>query len=165
MRQLAEAVVRELSAEARTFRTVKGALLWYRDELLRRLRCRGAGHLNDATFAAIGGCLREHHPADEIGRGLSYTPYGRWKNQPVWATGEALLWLLAWHENNEDDGTDMAVEAGLVLPLRHRDPDASTLALRAGLQRRAFQRRCEATDRKLRLRLVYAGLILDNDGH
>lgn len=159
MSGLGAAALRELDAVPRTFRTVKGALLWYRDELMRRVRCKSS-HLDAPTFSAVLFCLKEHHPADEIGRGLAYVPYGRWKNQPRWGPGEAILWLVAWYENTADDGTDMAEEAGLEMKL-HRDPDANALALRAGLQRRAFQRRCEATARKMRLRLVHAGLIDD----
>lgn len=166
---VAAEVLRELHAEARTFRTVKGTLLWYRDQLARRLRVNrdpssagaGSGERDDATFAAVAACLRMYHPADLDGDGLAFVPRGR-ASGGVWTPGESLLWLVAWYENTSDDGSDMAIESGLEIRQR-RNPSAGLLAVKAGLERRAFNRRCKTIQRKLRLRLAFA-LLLDSNG-
>lgn len=166
-------VLAELHADVRTFRTTKGALLWYRDELLQRLRVGrdlasargGDGRRNDATFAAIAACLALYHEADEDedGDGLAYVPVGRWKKQPSWSPGEALLWLVAWYENTSDDGSGMAIDAGLEEQRPTRDHDGSFLARKAGIERRNFNRRCKSVARKLRLRLIHAGIVVQRE--
>lgn len=72
----AMAIERELGAEARTFATVAGALLWYAAQRARRLRMaipleRGTDPKNraeiereEATYAKIVGCLVAHAPED-----------------------------------------------------------------------------------------------------
>ena len=58
-------------------------------------------------------------------------------------SGEMQCWLLCWYEGDEwGDGTD--------------------LASRAGLSRWAFGRRCRRTERVLRTRLEWAGLLVDD---
>lgn len=164
-------VLNELHASVRQFFTAKGALLWYRDQLLQRLRVSrdlasatgGDGRRNDATFAAIAACLALHHEADEDGDGLAYVPIGRWQKQPIWSAGEALLWLVAWYENTSDDGSGMAVDAGLEEQRPTRDHDGAFLARKAGVERRNFNRRCKSVARKLRLRLVHAGLVVQRE--
>lgn len=170
---IAVEILRELHAETRKFRTVKGALLWYRDELARRVRATrdpasigmGGGARDDATFAAIAVCLKsQYHPADDQGDGLAFVPVGRARRQPVWTPGESLLWLVAWYENTSDDGAEMALQAGLEERPQRRNPDAGWLALKAGIERRSFNRRCHRIAARLRLRLVAASLVLDSDG-
>lgn len=172
---VAAEVLRELHAEARTFRTPKGALLWYRDQLARRLRVNrdpasagmGGGERDDATFAAVANCLSTYHPADLDEHGLAIVPLRR--DQRVWSAGEALLWLVAWYENTSDDGAEMALAAGLEFKQR-RNAGASLLAVKAGLERRAFNERCSTVQNKLRRRLAFAtsdrpcGLLLDSNG-
>lgn len=168
---LTAAVLDELHAAVRRFRTTKGALLWYRDQLLRRLRVGrdpssiglGGGERDDATFAAIAACLAQHHEADEDGDGLAYVPVGRWRKQPIWSAGEALLWLVAWYENTSDDGSDMAIESGLEERRQTRDHDGAFLARKAGIERRNFSRRCKSVSAKLRLRLIHARIVIESE--
>lgn len=164
-------VLAELHADVRTFRSTKDALLWYRDELLRKLRVgrdlsnlglNSHGRPDDATFATIAACLALRHEADEDGDGLAYVPVGRWKKQPIWSPGEALLWLVAWYENTSDDGSGMAIDAGLE-ERQMRDHDGAFLARKAGIERRNFNRRCKAVARKLRLRLVHARIVVQRE--
>lgn len=132
-------VLRELGAETRTFRTVKGAMLWYAGQLAVRLRVnqgyevgtaprsQEARERTNATFAAIAGCLRSYHTAD--------------LESPL--PGEHVLWLVAWYETTWGDG--------------------QFLADKAGLSRWAFTRRCRKTERTLRRRMECAGLLEDRD--
>lgn len=161
-------VLAELHADVRQFRTTKGALLWYRDQLLRRLCTShvgptGGGERDDATFAAIAACLAVHHAADEDDDGLAYVPIGRWKKQPSWSPGEALLWLVAWYENTSDDGSGMAIDAGLEEQRPTRDHDGSFLARKAGIERRNFNRRCKSVAARLRLRLIHARIVVQRE--
>lgn len=168
---LTAAVLAELHADVRQFRTTKGALLWYRDQLLRRLRVgrdpssvgMGSGERDDATFAAIAACLALHHEADEDDDGLSYVPVGRWRKQPIWSAGEALLWLVAWYENTSDDGAGMAIDAGLEEQRPTRDHDGAFLARKAGIERRSFNRRCKSVSARLRLRLMHARIVREGE--
>jgi hypothetical protein len=92
--------LRELGAATRTFRTVKGAMLWYVGQLAARLRvnrdyewgstprCEEARHVTNATFAKVANCLR---------------------GEP----GERVLWLVAWYETTEGDGGYLAEQANL----------------------------------------------------
>lgn len=161
-------VLAELHADVRQFRTTKGALLWYRDQLLRRLctshvGATGGGERDDATFAAIAACLAVHHAADDDDDGLAYVPVGRWKKQPSWSPGEALLWLVAWYENTSDDGSGMAIDAGLEEHRQTRDHDGSFLARKAGIERRNFNRRCKSVAARLRLRLIHARIVVQRE--
>ena len=122
---LAHAQLRELGAATRTFRGVRHALFWYRDQLAKRLslarryefgaipRSAEAREQTNATFAAVAACL----------------------------TGprEPLIWLVAWYEHTEGDGT--------------------WLAEQAGMSRWAFVRRVRKTERMLQDRLLNAGLV------
>ena len=122
---LAHAQLRELGAATRTFRGVRHALLWYRDQLAKRLslarryefgaipRSAEAREQTNATFAAVAACL----------------------------TGprEPLIWLVAWYEHTEGDGT--------------------WLAQQAGLTRWAFARRCRKTEKAVRWKMEDAGLL------
>lgn len=170
---IAAQVLDELHASVRQFLTTKGALLWYRGELLRRLRVgldlaglssagTGIAQFGDRTFAAIAACLALHHPADEDDNGLAYVPVGRWRKQPIWSAGEALLWLVSWYENTSDDGSGMAIEAGLE-ERQTRDHDGAFLARKAGIERRNFNRRCKSVAARLRLRLIHAGIVLERE--
>lgn len=132
--------LRELGAETRLFRSVRGALLWYADQLGRRRRVsagfeahgapisREAIDRTNATFAAVAYCLRSVHHADT-------------RPPPVAGWGEKLLWLVAWYESTWGDG--------------------SVLAQQAGLTRWAFTRQCRRTERILRGRMEAAGLLPD----
>jgi len=131
--------LRELGAETRTFRTVKGAMLWYAGQLANRLRVnrdfeagvvpRSTESINraNATFAALAGCLRSYHPADT--------------ESPL--LGEHVLWLVAWYETTEGDG--------------------QYLADWAEMSRWAFVKRCRKTERTLRKRMEQAGLLEERD--
>src|SRR3954470_5053094 len=102
-------MLRELGAQTRTFRTVKGAMLWYASQLARRLRVnRGFDtgsvptsreHIEqtNATFAALAGCLRGFHPADV--------------ESPL--AGEHVVQLVAWYETTWGDGEFLARQAGV----------------------------------------------------
>ena len=161
---VAAEVLKELDAEARTFGSAKGAMLWYRDQLAQRLHGANGNQLDNATFAAIAYCLKQTHPADIDDDGLEVHPTGRWSDhQPHWHTGESLLWLVAWYENTSDDGAGLAIDAGLEMPER-RNSSSGFLALKAGLERRSFNRRCKKISAALHRRLVYAGVVLDSDG-
>lgn len=155
---VAAEVLRELGARTRTFRSVRQAMLWYRDELARRLQCTRQGFEpsgaprsaeaqaeTHATFAAIAQCLRAN--------GLGITPDGRSRGQRAWGDGESLCWLLAWYENGADDGTQIAGDA-------IRVAGASELALEAGLTRRVFHRRCQCVQAEISARLADVGLLV-----
>jgi len=131
-------VLRELGARRKTFHSVRGALLWYRSELARRLQCTrqgfeaGAGSCSAtlreeraATFAAVASCLKARSEDDEeVAAALR---------------GECVAWLLASYEARWGDNT--------------------FLADRANLSRWAFTRRCARTERFLRVRMVAAGIL------
>lgn len=134
------AILRELAAQPRTFRNVKHAILWYRDQLAGRLRTsrdvsdvgtprsRESIDIADATFAAIAQCLRRTHPADHDPESAAYL-----------ASGERLLWLVASYEARWGDNT--------------------WLADKAKLTRWSFTRLCRRTERVLHVRLEYANLL------
>ena len=142
--------IRELAAEPRKFRSVKHAMLWYRDQLAARLRVnrclsdvgtprsRKSIDVADATFARLANCLRsgvhQGDPDDE-----DEAAGARWR-----VSGELLCWLLAWYEG---DGWG----------------DGTWLAGKAGLTRWTFQRRCRRTERAMRARLDAAGLLLEDE--
>lgn len=155
---VAAEVLRELGAMPRGLRSVRAAMLWYRDQLARRLQCTRQGFEPSSgarsaerqaemqsTFAAIAQCLRA--------AGLDVTPDGRSRGQRPWAGGEALCWLIAWYENGADDGTQIAGDAVRV-------DGASELALEAGLTRRVFHRRCQRVQGEVAERLKDAGLLV-----
>lgn len=132
-------VLRELGAETRRFRSVKGALLWYAAQLARRLRVnRGYDEgcptsreridQTNATFAAIAACLSAYHPADI--------------ESPI--PGAHIVWLVAWYETTWGDG--------------------EFLAQQAGLSRWVFTRRCRKTERALWRRMEEAGLMEEREG-
>lgn len=73
---ISSALLKELHAEARTFKTVAGCLLWYASERARRMgvvvplevgtapRSVESRNQADATYAKIANCLVPRHPAD-----------------------------------------------------------------------------------------------------
>jgi hypothetical protein len=136
---IAAEVLREFGAEVRRFRSARHALLWYRDQLARRLQAtrqgfeQGAGPRSreardqaQATFAAIAQCLRARPSDDDEERAAM--------------RGECVVWLVASYEA--------------------RWGDLTLLSERADMTRWAFTRRCARTERYLAARLRAAGLLV-----
>lgn len=140
MSGLGAAALRELGAVPRKFLTVKGALLWYRDELARRVRVssdpaavgspRNQAREDEtvATFAAIAQCLKRAHYADIEPESAAFL-----------SSGERLCWLVASYEA--------------------RWGDNCWLADRANLTRWSFTRLCKRTERVLQTRMRAAGIV------
>jgi len=104
---VAAEVLRELGATHRRFRSVKQAMLWYRDQLAAKLqatrqgfeagagpRSREARDQAQAAFAAIAQCLRVAHPSDPAD--VDDAAAVRYR-----ISGEMQCWLLCWYEGNK----------------------------------------------------------------
>ena len=95
---VAAEVLRELGAEVRCFQTVRGALLWYRDQLAKRLRVnrdpasvgtptsREERDQRQATFAAVAVAIRDV---------------------------KDIAWLVCWYETRYGDGVWLADRYGV----------------------------------------------------
>lgn len=150
----------------RDFLTGKGVLLWYRDAIARKLqasrapgsdiirRSRYEIEQSHATFAAIAGCLGASHWADEEPLEINPPARGRWSHLPRWGPGECIVWALEWYENGLDDGTQLAEEAGLGC-----GRGSEEIAMRAGISRGVFNKRCRRVANILINRFRAVGLI------
>jgi hypothetical protein len=121
------AVLRELGAEVRTFKTDSGCLLWFVQERARRMGIqvklesgatpisREAREIQNATYASIAASLTEAAPSD-----YSFDP-------PI--TEERLNQLVHWYLSDEPQqasGRSAGNELGTILPgsaaHKERDP-------------------------------------------
>lgn len=140
-------VLRELGCEHRTFRTVKGALLWYVDQMLTKLRMNHAlgeervrlsveeRERGRATLAKVRNCCEEAHESDAEITGMRL-------REMLPLRGELLMYLIAWYEADYGDG--------------------ARLARKAAMTRWAFDRRCQRTEKILRHRMQAAGLLVED---
>lgn len=145
-------VLRELGAETRTFPTARKALLWYVEQLQRKLSAtRDPGAVNAsqsvesrntgrATYAAIGRCLNAAHRSDSSIKSQAML-------EAVPLRAERLLYLVALYEHTHGNGEELA---------RRWAPDAEDDP------RWRFLRWCRTTERVLRHRME-ADRLLEED--
>lgn len=146
-------VLRELGAQTRTFPTARKALLWYVEQLQRKLcptrdpgavsasQSRESRDTARATCAAISRCLNGGHPSDREIKSQAML-------DALPLRGERLLYLIALYEHTHGDGGELARRWA---PNADEDP------------RWKFLRWCRTTERILRHRFE-ADELLEEDG-
>lgn len=90
-------VLRELGAEHRTFHTVRGALLWYRDQLAQRLRVN-----RDPADMGTPTNQRERDQKAATFAAVAYATRGV----------QDIAWLVCWYETRYGDGVWLADRYG-----------------------------------------------------
>lgn len=152
---IAESTLRELGATHRTFKTVKGAMLFYRDELSRRLsvsrgfevglapRSREERNADQAACAAISRCIVANHWSDE-----SIDSARMMEELPL--EQGSILFLVAHYENTESNGQELAQQWALDKPRPKDSGENPTWR---------FIRWCRIVERVLRHRMVAARVI------
>ena len=98
---LAPQALRELSAETRTFASVQGALLWYRDVLARRLSLQRSYEAGNAPCSD-----EQRNRVRATAAKITHAIRGL----------DGFGWLLALYDTANDDGTWLAEQLDI-----HRD--------------------------------------------